>query len=332
MSRDNGREEFIKSGLEGASAYRREACREWLERTFRVFRADGTMITEPEVKDRRLGWPLDTNEGWYAYTRLYPHEDTLSQDDWDHLNLIRGNTNKCLDACARLAGRVRSDGKSMLVSLIDDLPMFVSKGKPPTGLLSALRQREDVWLYTNYGWPGAPLRTLRRLISLVHPKQRVSLLRTQLASSKVPLGTAELVVLDLGRPYKWVWGYLNSDRPKELVSETQVDELADIVAERIDAETAERIGLSCRVAPLHKLYRKRRSSGQTIELVRRLLADPGEGTINVVRSLADRIVSSSGVEFELREQPDPQIYPLGELREYVSTWLQDEKIPGRRRT
>ena len=169
-----------------------------------------------------------------------------------------------------------------------------------------------------------PPRTLRRLISLLHPKQRISFLRKQLASSKVALGTAGLVVLDLGRPYKWVWGYLNSDRPKELVSESQLDELADIVADRIDAEIAERIGLSCRVAPLHKLYRKRRSSGQTIELVKRLLADPGEGSINVVRSLADRLVSSSGVEFELGEQPDPEIYPIEEMREYVSNWQRDK--------
>lgn len=318
---DNERKKFFDEGLENASEHRRAACLRWLRRTLPQFREKNQAFFDgPKAKQGAIGWPLCRPEGWIAYTQLYPHEDSLTQDEWDRIHTVQEDETECAKLIESLSERLRSDNKSMLFSLIDDLDRFVTGQPKPIGLIAALLKADkDTWWHLNYGWGPTPATALKHLMSLVPQNERVELLKTLLSSPEVPLSTAGFLVLELGRAHNFVWVDDNED--EALLAEGEVLELADIVAARMDVEPVDVIGWGCRVALLFHLYKNRRDTQQAAKLAKRTLESGGKGGLGIILMLSSYVTSADGSRFEFRRRPENDLFPLEALRKYAEAHM-----------
>lgn len=326
--KDEQKKEFIKIGLQNASIRKRDICLRWLQRTLTEFQEPNAMIGEPiRVNDRSLGWPLKSSEGWHTYTRLYPHEDTISQDEWKKLKEIQEYEEKCVVFLQAIDQRQRTDGKSMLFSLVEDLKHFFSTDDRPTGLLSALvMNNEELWWQRNYGWGGTPIHTLMHLTDLIPSEERIRLLPSLIGSKAVPLGVAGLITIELGRPYDFVWPKLENRESIERLSEADVHHLADIAAQRMDDASPDDIGWSCRLGPLLEIYAKQRAPAEVAKITERILASDGRGGIGLILLLSSYSIGSDGTWVTFKEVNE-DIYPLAAIRAYAAARLNDQKFP-----
>lgn len=322
------RHEFIESGLQNASLRRRSICSKWLRRTLTEFRDTSHPYSNPiQDLDHNLGWPLRSPEGWHAYTHLYPHEDTISQDEWGKLKQIQEHEQKCVAYLKTIDIRQRSDEKSMLYSLVDDLRHFFSIDDCPTGLLSALvKQGEDLWWHRNYNWGGTPINTLMHLSDLIPSKERIRLLPSLVGSKSVPLGVAGLMTIELGRPYDFVWPKLEDKESIEQLSEADVHHLADIVSQRIDDALPDDIGWSCRLGPLLEIYEKQRGPAAAAKIAEQIFASNGQGGIGLIMLKASYTIGSEGTSYTFNDVNE-DIYPLSAIRTYAVARLKDQKFP-----
>lgn len=315
--KDN-KNERLEPGLDLVSPRYRKILEKLLKKTFFKFgNATGADKTRP-----KLGWSLDSEEGWQTYTRLYPHEDTLRREEWEELENIADDEAACQAYLQQLNARTRSDSKTMLYSMVDDLPRCFDPTKPPCGLLAAyLKADEELWDWRNY-WGGRQERAFGYLLEFISADERTEFLQKILASPAVPLGIAGQTVNCLGRPYRFVLGY-SGEPPEQLTGEDDVKILADIVADRIEKVEPDAVGWSSRIGPLIELYAKCRNEEKASELSSHILDLGGKGAIGLLLLLASLRTGADGQSYGFDTRPNPSLYDYQKLHDFAERALKN---------
>ncbi|WOF75108.1 P-loop NTPase fold protein [Parvibaculaceae bacterium PLY_AMNH_Bact1] len=298
------------------------------ERTHDTKRLLGKTFPELELVDALLspkqypashGWPLSHGEGWAGYKNLFPHEDTLRQEIWLHLEEISSDFEKCITLLEGLTHLPRTDHGTMFGSMMEDAPRFISgKSNSPSGLLKAVFCIEDIfWQSGLRSFERSRTTTLVHLLKEIDKKDRATVLLESVEDKRSLLGPHGLMLGRLGQNQNFPKEIRERDKPVPIIDDEAFSAYKENVLERVKQASNSELDVALEAADLLLMLAASNSKSDAKRLAQSLLSDEDTLRIGILRRLVNPVSSSVGNYYERLENIDPDIYPLEKLTKHA---------------
>ena len=309
---------FIEAGIAQASKINRDAVADTLAHTFEnVAQALGGAAPDPKDRLHELDtrYPLYSWEGWECYLQSFPNTDVIAQEEWGYVRQIGSDLPKARNYVQTLLSRRRSDGKPLLLSFLDGLDRLLPGGPEPVGLLTALLELDDTTVSTGFGMTHqSAFRELHRLFARCeHPVEVL----TGLTLKEGVNPFAVLIVLEV---FAEQLGLMTKGKSREpcVFSENDLVESISTVYLRMSSVPAERSAEWFSTVDMHRLLSLGLDRKTLLQFIQKALSKSAEQLRYLLEEVCTNWPSRHGVRLLLTRRPEPDVYPLQDMRNYAA--------------
>ncbi len=308
--------DFIEEGLARATKLNREAVADVLSRSFEnaAWVLGGAKPSpQDRLHERDTRFPLYSTEGWEAYLQSFPDADLIEQEEWGYARHICGDLQKSRNYLQTLLTRRRTDGSPLLLSFLENLDRFM-RGSQPSGLINAILEMPDDLVAARAGLSyKSAFRSLSRLVQLCDDPANML---TGLSLKEGVNPFAVLVVLEVFAEQLGLMGKPRAPEPAAF-SEAEIGEAVSTVHLRMSSLPPERIASWFATLDVNRLLALGLDRKTLLQFTQKLLSKPSDELRVMLEELCTTWPGRHGVRLLLTRRPDPDLYPLADLRNFA---------------